>query len=90
MGEILRHICVFQIVNISSSQWKSTFTYAYTLKPAHTCTHGLQMQWPMFFSDVLQCVGNGVKESVELYLRVLMAIDEEVVDRQKVHTCAVS
>jgi exportin-T len=45
-------------------------------------------RWPMFFSDVLQCVRNGVKESVELYLRVLMAIDEEVVDRQIVHTCA--
>ena len=39
---------------------------------------------------MLQCVGSGVKESIELYLRVLMAIDEEVVDRQIIHTREVS
>jgi exportin-T len=87
-GDFETYLLNPKIVNISSSQWKSTFTYAYTLKSTHTRTHGLQKQWPMFFSDVLQCVRNGVKESVELYLRVLMAIDEEVVDRQIVHTCA--
>lgn len=39
---------------------------------------------------MLQCVGNGVQGYVELYLRVLMAIDEEVVDRQIIHTREVS
>jgi exportin-T len=43
-------------------------------------------KWPAFFSDLLQCAGTGVQTSVELYLRVLLAIDEEVVDRQIIHT----
>ena len=48
------------------------------------------LQWPTFFSDLLQCAGSGTKTSVDLYLRVLLTIDEEVVDRQIVHTQEVS
>jgi exportin-T len=43
-------------------------------------------RWPMFFSEMLQCVSSGVTAAIHLYLRVLMAIDEEVVDRQIIHT----
>ena len=43
-------------------------------------------QWPMFFSDLLQCASSGAQTSVDLYLRVLLTIDEEVVDRQIIHT----
>ena len=44
------------------------------------------LQWPLFFTDILQCVARGSKTSVELYLRVLKAIDEEVVDRNIIHS----
>ena len=37
-------------------------------------------QWPTFFSDLLQCLQFGAK-AVDMYLRILKAIDEEVVDR---------
>ena len=40
----------------------------------------------MFFSDLLQCASSGAQTSVDLYLRVLLTIDEEVVDRQIIHT----
>ena len=46
----------------------------------------VSLQWPAFFSDLLQCISTGLKVPVELYLRILVAIDEEVVDRQIVHT----
>ncbi|RMX59336.1 hypothetical protein pdam_00014020 [Pocillopora damicornis] len=36
--------------------------------------------WPTFFSDLLQCLQFGAK-AVDMYLRILKAIDEEVVDR---------
>ena len=34
----------------------------------------------MFFSDLLQCLQFGA-QAVDMYLRILKAIDEEVVDR---------
>ncbi|PFX29322.1 Exportin-T [Stylophora pistillata] len=36
--------------------------------------------WPTFFSDLLQCLQFGA-QAVDMYLRILKAIDEEVVDR---------
>ncbi|XP_064399906.1 exportin-T-like [Halichondria panicea] len=44
------------------------------------------LKWPTFFSDLLEIVESGDVWSVELYLRILLAIDSEVVDRQIVHT----
>ena len=44
------------------------------------------MQWPQFFADMLQIVQLGHVWTVDLYLRVLMAIDSEVVDRHIIHT----
>ena len=39
---------------------------------------------------LLQCVQSGARWSVDLYLRILLAIDSEVVDRQVVHSQEVS
>ena len=47
------------------------------------------LQWPHFFSDMLQCLQSGSPWTVDLYLRVLMAIDCEVVDRQVIHSMEV-
>ncbi|MGH0147853.1 UNVERIFIED_CONTAM: hypothetical protein FKN15_062915 [Acipenser sinensis] len=42
-------------------------------------------KWPKFFFDILTVVGLNPR-GVDLYLRMLMAIDAEVVDRDIVHT----
>ncbi|KAL4660294.1 exportin-T isoform X1 [Arapaima gigas] len=42
-------------------------------------------QWPKFFFDILSLVGLNPR-GVDLYLRTLMAIDAEVVDRDILHT----
>ena len=44
------------------------------------------LQWPHFFVNLLQCVQSGNSWTIDLYLRILMAIDCEVVDRQVVHS----
>ncbi|XP_056430253.1 exportin-T isoform X2 [Hyla sarda] len=41
--------------------------------------------WPKFFFDVLSVVGLNPR-GVDLYLRILMAVDAEVVDRDIIHT----
>ncbi|XP_040265104.1 exportin-T [Bufo bufo] len=41
--------------------------------------------WPKFFFDILSVVGLNPR-GVDLYLRILMAIDTEVVDRDVIHT----
>ena len=43
-------------------------------------------QWPQFFTDLLQNIQSGHPWSVDLYLRILLAIDSEVVDRHIIHT----
>ena len=48
------------------------------------------LQWITFFSDLLSCVSSGNLAAVDLYLRILLAIDVEVVDRDIVHTPEVS
>lgn len=45
--------------------------------------------WPKFFFDILNLVGLN-PHGVDIYLRMLMAIDAEVVDRDIVHTPEVS
>ena len=75
------------------------FFYLVTWKLLHNCNMFLflngqlqyifffsHVQWATFFSDLLQYAGSGVIFSIELYLRVLMAIDEEVGDRHIIHT----
>ena len=47
-------------------------------------------QWITFFSDLLSCISSGNLSAVDLYLRILIAIDVEVVDRDIVHTPEVS
>ncbi|XP_029471557.1 exportin-T isoform X2 [Rhinatrema bivittatum] len=42
-------------------------------------------KWPKFFFDILSVVGLNLR-GVDLYLRILMAVDTEVVDRDIVHT----
>ncbi|OCT87510.1 exportin-T isoform X2 [Xenopus laevis] len=42
-------------------------------------------KWPKFFFDILSVVGLNPR-GVDLYLRILMAIDAEVVDRDVIHT----
>ncbi|XP_014664369.1 PREDICTED: exportin-T-like [Priapulus caudatus] len=42
-------------------------------------------QWPTFFTDLICALNLGVP-AVDLFLRVLMAIDSEMVDRDIVHT----
>lgn len=46
-------------------------------------------QWPLFFSDLLQCLQFGA-QAVDMYLRILKAIDEEVVDRDVIRSAQVS
>lgn len=41
--------------------------------------------WPKFFFDILNLVGLN-PHGVDIYLRTLMAIDAEVVDRDILHT----
>lgn len=45
--------------------------------------------WPKFFFDILSLVGLN-PHGVDVYLRTLMAIDAEVVDRDILHTPEVS
>lgn len=45
-------------------------------------------QWPKFFFDVLTLVGLN-PNGVDIYLRTLMAIDAEVVDRDILHSLEV-
>lgn len=54
-------------------------------------TYIILLQWPQFFLDLLQCLQFGAL-AVDMYLRILKAIDEEVVDRDivrspQVHVC---
>ncbi|XP_076106446.1 exportin-T-like isoform X1 [Mytilus galloprovincialis] len=42
-------------------------------------------RWPSFFTDLLQTVSPN-HHSIDIYLRVLLAIDSDVVDREIVHT----
>lgn len=46
-------------------------------------------KWPKFFFDILSVVDLNPR-GVDLYLRILMAIDSELVDRDVVHTSEVS
>jgi exportin-T len=43
-------------------------------------------KWPIFFNDVLQSFTLGQPAAVDMYLRILVAIDTEVVDREIIHT----
>lgn len=45
-------------------------------------------RWPSYFSDLLQMLSLGAN-AVDVYQRVLMAIDSEVVDREIAHTTQV-
>ena len=42
-------------------------------------------RWPSFFTDLLSTLQHGVP-CTDLYLRVMLAIDSEVVDRDIPHT----
>ncbi|KAL5516022.1 hypothetical protein EMCRGX_G001278 [Ephydatia muelleri] len=44
------------------------------------------LKWASFFADLLRCLQPGLVWAVDMYLRILMAIDENVVDRQTIHT----
>ncbi|XP_013079973.2 exportin-T-like [Biomphalaria glabrata] len=44
-----------------------------------------QHRWPLFFTDILSTLSRGPL-AVDMYLRILMAIDAEVVDRDIAHT----
>lgn len=46
-------------------------------------------KWPKFFFDILSVV-NLNPRGVDLYLRILMAVDSELVDRDVVHTSEAS
>ena len=45
--------------------------------------------WESFFDDMLHLFTLG-DQAIDMYLRVLMAIDSEVVDREIVHSTEVS
>ena len=47
--------------------------------------HDYPHRWPSFFSDLLQTLSPN-HQSVDIYLRVLLAIDSDVVDREIAHT----
>lgn len=53
---------------------------------AMTCVIDYPSRWITFFSDLLSCISSGNLSAVDLYLRILIAIDVEVVDRDIVHT----
>ena len=52
---------------------------------ALACTVDYPQRWPTFFSDLLQTLHLG-EVSVDIYLRILKAVDSEVVDREITHT----
>ena len=45
-------------------------------------------RWPSFFNDLLQTLHLG-DQAIDIYMRIMMAIDSEVVDREIVHTAEV-
>lgn len=45
--------------------------------------------WPTFYTDMMQFAKLGGQEATDLYLRILKAIDVEVVDREVLHTVEV-
>jgi len=45
-------------------------------------------RWPGFFMDLIQTLQWGPR-AVDMYLRILLAIDSEVVDREITHTAMV-
>ncbi|XP_065889699.1 exportin-T-like isoform X2 [Dysidea avara] len=53
---------------------------------AMVCVIDYPSRWGSFFSDLLTCVSSGNLAVIDLYLRVLLAIDTEVVDRDFIHT----
>ena len=52
---------------------------------ALACTVDYPQRWPTFFNDLLQTLHLG-EVAVDIYLRILKAIDSEVVDREITHT----
>lgn len=42
-------------------------------------------RWPMFFQDLLRTLNSG-QQAVDMYLRILQAVDQEVVDREIIHS----
>lgn len=42
-------------------------------------------RWPSFFTDLIGILSPSAK-AVDIYLRVLLSVDSEVVDREIVHT----
>ena len=52
---------------------------------ALACTVDYPQRWPSFFNDSLQTLQMG-EIAVDIYLRILKAIDSEVVDREITHT----
>ncbi len=52
---------------------------------ALACTVDYPQRWPTFFTDLLQSLGLGTV-AVDIYLRVLRAIDSDVVDRDISHS----
>ena len=51
----------------------------------YACLCDYPRRWPSFFDDLLKLLPLGVA-AVDMYLRVLLVIDSEVVDKDIVHT----
>ena len=56
---------------------------------ALVCVVDYPQRWPSFFSDLLQTLHLG-DQAIDIYMRIMMAIDSEVVDREIVHTAEVN
>ncbi len=52
---------------------------------ALACVADYPQRWPNFFTDLLQTLSLGDR-AIDVYIRVLEAIDSEVVDREITHT----
>lgn len=100
----LRVFCVRRTCTVSSSILVSTFFFFQMAnsQPEKTFIRNKAAQvfallfvteyltkWPKFFFDVLSVVGLN-PQGVDLYLRILMAVDAELVDRDVVHTSEAS
>lgn len=95
-GSICSYLNVFWIFNDRKIEWKSLQVSQPVQDKVFIRNKAAQIfalvfvcdypkRWPNFFTDLLQTLALGPR-AIDLYLRVLLAIDSEVVDREILHS----
>ena len=81
----LKAICIVLLQCVGPNRDKSFIRNKAAQMFALACTVDYPQRWPSFFNDSLQTLQMG-EIAVDIYLRILKAIDSEVVDREITHT----